>query len=119
MKSMLNEPHAIYLETVEWAVRTWLNSGVIDASEEDYLISYAPTRSGKLLINFKFRDADGDTYDTDIEVDAFQELMNGTLTSSVISKLDEMMEAIRKLGEEEEDVSAQNEESIILGGIKL
>lgn len=118
---MLNDPQAIYLETVEWAVRTWLNSGAINVTEEDYLISYTPTRSGNLLIVFKFRDEDGAEYDTDIEIDAFQELINGTLTSTVISRLNETMDVIRQLNNEEDEASddagAQNEEEKVIGGI--
>ncbi len=120
-----DEPHALYLETIEYAVKKWLADSDIVEGEEDYLISYRPVAGGDLLINFKFRDRNDVTYDSEIVIDVLESLADGSMTSTIISELNRMLSQMRELGdedepgEEEEDSSAQNEEIKYLGGINL
>lgn len=119
-----DEPHALYLETIEYAVKKWLADSDIVEGEEDYLVSYRPVAGGDLLINFKFRDRNDVTYDSEIEIDVFESLADGSLTSTVISELNRMLSQMRELGDEDdetsdEEASDQNEEIKYLGGINL
>ena len=119
-----DEPHALYLETIEYAVKKWLADSDIVEGEEDYLISYRPVSGGDLLINFKFRDRNDVTYDSEIVIDVLESLTDGSMTSTIISELNRMLSQMRELGDEDnetsdEEASAQNEEIKYLGGINL
>lgn len=119
-----DEPHALYLETIEYAVKKWLADSDIVEGEEDYFVSYRPVSGGDLLINFKFRDRNDVTYDSEIVIDVLESLADGSLTSTIISELNRMLSQMRELGDEDdetsdEEASAQNEEIKYLGGFKL